>query len=118
MGKTNEFTLVAEGKFAGELGCAVVVDAKLIQSTPVGKVATAGEAIDGIVTDITAGANEVLAVAKVGDIAFVKLGGAVTVGDELEVAEGGKLVTKDSGVAVAKALATGVADERIPAIIK
>lgn len=118
MGKTNEFTLVAEGKFAGELGCAVVVDAKLVQSTPVGKVATAGGAIDGIVTDITAGANEVLAVAKVGDIAFVKLGGAVTVGDELEVAEGGKLVKKASGEAVAKALATGVAGERVPAIIK
>lgn len=118
MGKTNEFTLVAEGKFAGELGCAVVVDAKLIQSTPVGKVATAGGVIDGIVTDITAGANEVLAVAKVGDIAFVKLGGAVTVGDELEVAEGGKLVKKASGEAVAKALATGVEGERVPAIIK
>ena len=118
MGKTNEFTLVAEGKFAGELGCAVVVDAKLVQSTPVGKVATAGGTIDGIVTDITAGANEVLAVAKVGDIAFVKLGGAVTVGDELEVAEGGKLVKKASGEAVAKALATGVAGERVPAIIK
>ena len=119
MGKTNEFTLVAEGKFAGELGCAVVVDAKLIHNTPVGKIATAGEAIDGIVTDITAGTNEVLAVAKVGDIAFVLVGeNGVTVGDELVVGANGALITAGDGVAVAKALATGIEGERIPAIIK
>lgn len=119
MGKTNEFTLVAEGKFAGAKGCAVVVDAKLIHNTPVGKIATAGEAIDGIVTDITAGANEVLAVAKVGDIAFVKVGvGGVTVGDELVVGANGTLVKGGEGIAVAKALATGKEGELISAIIK
>lgn len=119
MGKTNEFTLVAEGKFTGGLGCAVVVDAKLIHNTPVGKIATAGKAIDGIVTDITAGTNEVLAVAKVGDIAFVLVGeGGITVGDELIVGANGALVKAGEGVAVAKALATGKEGERVPAIIK
>lgn len=118
MGRTNEFTLVADADFTGKLGHAVVVKAELVHKTPVGTIATAGQAIDGIVTDITAGAPQVLAVAKVGDIVFAKAGGAITVGDELEVAEGGALVKKASGVAVAKALATGAEGELLPVIIK
>lgn len=118
MGRTNEFTLVADADFTGKLGHAVVVKAELVHKTPVGTIATAGQAIDGIVTDITAGAPQVLAVAKVGDIVFAKAGGAITVGDELEVAEGGVLVKKASGVAVAKALATGAEGELLPVIIK
>lgn len=119
MANTNEFTLVAPEDYKEKLGHAVVVGATLVHNTPVAAIATAGEAIDGIITDITAGgAGAPVAVAKVGDIAFVKLGGAVTVGDELEVGTNGKLVKKASGTVVAKALATGVADERIPAIIK
>ena len=118
MGRTNEFTLVADADFAGKLGCAVVVKAELVHNTPVGTLATAGEAIDGIVTDITAGAPQVLAVAKVGDIAFAKVAGAVTVGDELEVGTEGALVKATSGKAVAKALANGKAGERIAVIIK
>lgn len=118
MGRTNEFTLVADADFTGKLGHAVVVKAELVHKTPVGTIATAGKAIDGIVTDITAGAPQVLAVAKVGDIVFAKAGGAITVGDELEVAEGGALVEKTDGVAVAKALATGAEGELLPVIIK
>lgn len=118
MGRTNEFTLVADADFTGKLGCAVVVKNELVHNTPVGTIATKAGAIDGIVTDITAGAPQVLAVAKVGDIVFVRLGGAVTVADDLEVGTNGVLVKKTSGVAVAKALATGKADELIPAIIK
>lgn len=118
MGRTNEFTLVADADFTGKLGHAVVVKAEMVHKTPVGTIATAGGAIDGIVTDITAGAPQVLAVAKVGDIVFAKAGGAITVGDELEVAEGGALVEKTDGVAVAKALATGAEGELLPVIIK
>lgn len=119
MGRTNEFTLVADADFAGKLGCAVVVKAELVHNTPVGTLATAGQAIDGIVTDITAGAPQVLAVAKVGDIAFAKVGvGGVTVGDELVVGADGALVKAGEGVAVAKALATGKEGERIAVIIK
>lgn len=118
MGRTNEFTLVADGDFTGKQGCAVVIKNELVNRTPVGTLATAGEAIDGIVTDITAGAPQVLAVAKVGDIVFAKLGGAVTVADELEVDANGALVEKSNGVAVAKALATGAKGELIPVIIK
>lgn len=120
MANTNEFTLVAPEDYKEKLGHAVVVGTTLVHNTPVAVIATAGEAIDGIIIDITAGgAGAPIAVAKVGDIAFVKLGtGGATVGDELEVATGGVLVEKSTGVAVAKALATGVAGERIPAIIK
>lgn len=118
MGRTNEFTLVAEGDFTGKVGVAVKVGATLVHKTPTAVIATAGEAIDGIVTDITAGAPQVLAVAKVGDIVFGKIGGAVTVGDELEVGTDGVLVKKASGVAVAKALATGIENELIPVIVK
>lgn len=119
MGRTNEFTLVADADFAGKLGCAVVVKDELVHNTPVGTLATAGEAIDGIVTDITAGAPQVLAVAKVGDIAFAKVGaGGITVGDELVVGANGTLVKAGEGVAVAKALATGKEGERIAVIIK
>lgn len=119
MAKTNEFTLISPEAWGEKLGCAVVVGATLVNKTPVGAIAEAGEKIDGIITDITAGgAGAPVACAKVGDIAFVKLGGAVTVGDALEVGAEGKLVKNASGEAVAKALATGVAGERIPAIIK
>lgn len=119
MGRTNEFTLVADADFTGKLGYAVKVKAEMVHKTPVGTIATAGQAIDGIVTDITAGAPQVLAVAKVGDIVLACVGtGGVTVGDELEVAEGGALVKKTSGVAVAKALATGTEGELVPVIIK
>ena len=117
MGRTNEFTLVADADFTGKLGYAVKVKAELVHKTPVGTIAGAGQEIDGIVTDITAGAPQVLAVAKVGDIALACLGGAVTVGDELIVAEGGKLV-KGTGKVVAKALATGAENELVPVIIK
>ena len=81
---------------------------------------TPGEAIDGIVTDITAGNPQVLAVAKVGDIVFATIGtGGAKVGDELAVEAGGKLVKQASQAkTVAKALATGNANERIPVIIK
>lgn len=120
MGRTNEFTLVAKEGFAGELGCAVAVDATLVHNTPVGVVAGAGEAIDGIVTDITPGKpNKVLAVAKIGDIVFGLIGEAITVADELAVGENGKLVkATEDAVVVAKALATGKAGERIAVIIK
>ena len=119
MGKTKEFTLVADADFTGKLGCAVVVKkAELVHNTPVGTLATASKAIDGIITDITAGAPQVLAVAKVGDIAFAKIGGQVTVGDELVVGTNGALIKAGEGVAVAKALATGKEGERIPVIIK
>ena len=113
MGRTNEFTLVADGDFAGKLGYAVKVKAEtLVHNTPVGTLAGAGEAIDGIVTDITAGNPQVLAVAKVGT-------GGAKVGDELAVEAGGKLVKQaNQAKTVAKALATGNANERIPVIIK
>ena len=42
----------------------------------------------------------------------------VAVADELEVGNGGALVKKASGVAVAKALAGGATGEMIPVIIK
>ena len=118
MGRTNEFTLVADADFTGKQGYAVVVKNELVNRTPVGTLASAGKAIDGIVTDITAGSPQVLAVAKVGDIVFAKLGGDVTVADELEVDANGALVEKTDGVAVAKALATGAEGELIPVIIK
>lgn len=119
MGRTNEFTLVAKEGFAGKIGCAVKVDGTMVHKTPVGVVADAQDPIDGIVTDITPGAkNKVLAVAKVGDIVFALLGGAVTVGDVLEVGANGALVEHASGAEVAKALASGVAGELIPVIIK
>lgn len=118
MGKTNEFTLVADADFTGKQGCAVVVKNELVNRTPVGTLAGAGVAIDGIVTDITAGAPQVLAVAKVGDIVFAKLAGTVTVADELQVGDNGALIKKNSGVAVAKALASGANGELIPVIIK
>lgn len=119
MGNTREFTLVAERNAIAQ-GCAVVVDAKLVNKTPVAKLATAGAGIDGIVTDITiTGDNEVtLAVARTGDIVFGLIGGEVTVGDELVVGAEGKLVKAGSGVAVAKALNTGKAGERIEVLIK
>lgn len=121
MGTTHEFTLVADAVFANEkLGCAVKVKNELVHRTPVGTLAGAGEAIDGIVTDITAGNPQVLAVARMGDIAFVRVGAdGVTVADELAVEDGGALV-KASGAAkvVAKALATGKQGELIPALIK
>lgn len=119
MGRTNEFTLVADADFTGKLGHAVVVKAEMVHKTPVGTIATAGEAIDGIVTDITAGNPQVLAVAKVGDIAFARVGAdGITVGDELVAGEGGALIKAGEGVAVAKALATGAEGELIPVIIK
>lgn len=119
MGRTNEFTLVADADFSGKLGCAVKVKAELVHNTPVGTLAGAGEAIDGIVTDITAGAPQVLAVARIGDIVFGKIGAEVTVADNLAVDANGALIkaTGDAKV-VAKALATGKKDERIPVIIK
>lgn len=120
MGRTNEFTLVADADFTEKLGCAVKVKAELVHNTPVATIATSAEAIDGIVTDITGTGlqGSPLAVAKLGDIALARIEGTVTVGDELEVGTDGKLKTKTSGVAVAKALATGKAGERIPVIIK
>ena len=93
MGRTNEFTLVADADFTGKAGYAVKVKNELVNRTPVGTIATAGGAIDGIVTDITAGSPQVLAVAKVGDIVFACIGtGGVTVGDELVVGADGRLV--------------------------
>lgn len=122
MGNTREYTLVgAKSNFAGKEGCAVNIGTTLTKKTPNAVIATAEQAIDGIITDITiTGADEVtLAVARIGDIVFAKLGdGGATVGDELEVATGGVLVTKEDGVAVAKALNTGLKDELIPVIIK
>ncbi len=121
MGRTNEFTLVADADFSEKLGCAVVVKAEMVDKTPVGTIATAGQDIDGIITDITgpAKAGSPVAVARLGDIAFARVGtGGVTVGDKLVVAEGGVLVTAGEGVAVAKALATGKEGERIPVLIK
>ena len=119
MGRTNEFTLVADADFTGKAGYAVKVKNELVNRTPVGTIATAGEAIDGIVTDITAGSPQVLAVAKVGDIVFACIGaGGVTVGDELVVGADGRLVKAGDGVAVAKALATGAEGEMIPVLIK
>lgn len=120
MGRTNEFTLVAgEALTAPKLGQAVKVSNTMVQKTPVGVLAGAGEAIDGIITDITAGAPKLLAVAKVGDIVFGLLGAnGCTVGADLEVGANGALVTADDGVVVAKALATGVEGDRIPVIIK
>ena len=55
MAKTNEFTLIAPQDWKAKLGCAVVVGATLINNTPVGAIAGAGKAIDGIITDVTAG---------------------------------------------------------------
>ena len=119
MANTNEFTLVAPEDYTGKQGCAVVIGNTLVHNTPVAAIAGAGKAIDGIITDITAGgAGAPVAVAKVGDIVHVKLGGVVTSGDELEVGEGGKLVKKTSGEVVAKAMGNGKAEERIQAIIK
>lgn len=120
MGRTNEFTLVADADFTEKLGCAVKVKAELVHNTPVGTLAGAGEAIDGIVTDITAGKPQVLAVARMGDIVFAKLGtDGATVADNLSVGAGGVLVkTAGQATVVAKALATGKEGERIPVIIK
>lgn len=120
MGRTNEFTLVAVENFAGQVGCAVAVGATMVHKTPVGDIAGATEAIDGIVTDITAGTpNKLLAVARLGDIAFALVGaGGVTVGAELEVGANGTFVEHESGMVVAKALATGVEGELVPVIIK
>lgn len=121
MGTTNEFTLVADADFSGKLGCAVVVKNKLVGKTPVGVIAGAGVAIDGIITDITgpAKAGSPIAVGKVGDIVFARVGaGGVTVGDTLVVGTEGALIKAGDGVAVAKALATGAEGERIPVLIK
>ena len=121
MGTTHEFTLIADADFSDKLGCAVVVKAELVHKTPVGKLATAQKAIDGIVTDITADgkAGAPLAVARIGDIAFAKIGvGGVTVGDELVVGTEGRLITAGEGVKVAKALASGAENELIPVLIK
>lgn len=121
MGTTHEFTLIADADFSDKLGCAVVVKAELVHKTPVGTLATAAKAIDGIVTDITADgkAGAPLAIARVGDIAFAKIGAdGVTVGDELVVGTEGRLIKAGEGVAVAKALATGAENELIPVLIK
>lgn len=122
MGRTNEFTLVADADFTGKRGYAVKVKAELlVHNTPVGTIADAGEAIDGIITDITgpAVAGSPIAVAKIGDIVFGAIGAnGVTVGDELVVGEDGRLVTAGEGVAVAKALGTGAEGELVPVIIK
>lgn len=121
MGTTNEFTLVADADFSEKEGCAVVVKAEMVHQTPVGTIATAGQAIDGIVTDITGPGltGSPIAVARTGDIAFARLGAnGATVADELEVGTDGVLIKKTSGVVVAKALATGKEGERIPVLIK
>lgn len=119
MGRTNEFTLVATTDMSDKLGIAVKIGTTMVNKTPTGVVATAAKEIDGIITDITAGNPQLLAVGKVGDIVFGKVGtGGVTVGDELEVGTDGVLVTKSTGVVVAKALATGVVNDLIPVIIK
>lgn len=121
MGRTNEFTLVADANFSGKLGYAVVVKAELDHNTPVGTIAGAGVAIDGIISDITgpALAGSPVAVARIGDITFASLGGAVTVGDELATDANGQLVKAgESAVVVGKALATGVKDELIPVLLK
>lgn len=122
MGTTHEFTLVADADFAGKEGYAVVVKAgELVHRTPVATIATAGKAIDGIVTDITADgkAGAPLAIARVGDIVKAKIGtGGVTSGDELVVEAGGKLIKAGEGVAVAKALDTGKENDLILVLIK
>lgn len=119
MGRTHEFTLVAKEDMADKLGYAVVIGTELIHNTPVAKIATSAQGIDGIITDITGGgANAPVAVARTGDIAFAKIEGSVTVGAELEVGTDGRLKAKASGVVVAKALATGKENERIPVLIK
>lgn len=122
MGITHEFTLVADADFTGKEGYAVVVKAgELVHRTPVGTIATAGKAIDGIVTDITGDgkAGTPLAIARIGDIVKAKIGtGGVTSGDELVVEAGGKLIKAGEGVAVAKALGTGKENDLIPVLIK
>ena len=121
MGRTNEFTLVADADFTGKRGYAVKVKAELVHNTPVGTIAQAGEAIDGIITDMTgpAVAGSPVAVAKIGDIVFGAIGaGGVTVGDELGVGADGRLVKAGEGVTVAKALGTGAEGELVPVIIK
>lgn len=121
MGRTNEFTLVADADFSGKLGYAVVVKAQLDHNTPVGTIAGAGVAIDGVISDITgpALAGSPVAVARIGDITFASLGGDVTVGDEVATDANGQFVTAEGSAVVAgKALATGVKDELIPVLLK
>ena len=121
MGRTNEFTLVADADFSGKLGYAVVVKAQLDHNTPVGTIAGAGVAIDGVITDITGPglAGSPVAVARIGDICFASLGDDVTVGDALATDVNGQFVTAGEGAEiVGKALATGAEDELIPILLK
>lgn len=122
MGRTNEFTLIADADFTGKLGYAVVVKNAMLNNTPYGSIVTsAGVAIDGIITDITADgkAGAPVAVGRIGDIVFARLGGAVTVGDKVATKNDGTLVTQaDSAIVVGVALATGASGERIPVLLK
>lgn len=121
MGRTNEFTLVAGANFSDKLGYAVVVSNTLDHNTPVGAIAGAGVAIDGVITDITGPglAGSPVAVAKIGDICFARLGDDVTVGDEIATNASGTFVTASNNAVVAgKALATGVAGDLIPVLLK
>lgn len=122
MGRTNEFTLIADADFTGKLGYAVVVKNAMLNNTPYGSIVTnAGVAIDGIITDITADgkAGAPVAVGRIGDIVFARLGGSVTVGDKVAVKNDGTLVTQaDSAIVVGVALATGASGQRIPVLLK
>lgn len=122
MGRTNEFTLIADADFTGKLGYAVVVKNTMLNNTPYGSiVSNAGVAIDGVITDITANgkAGAPVAVGRIGDIVFARLGGTVTVGDKVAVKNDGTFVTQaDSAIVVGVALATGASGERIPVLLK
>ena len=123
MGRTNEFTLIADADFTGKLGYGVVVKNAMLNNTPYGSIATtAGGAIDGVITDITADgkAGAPVAVGRIGDIVFAKVGdGDLTVGDKIAVASDGTFVTAgDNATVVGVALATGAEGERIPVLLK
>ena len=121
MGRTNEFTLVAGADFSEKLGYAVVVADALDHNTPIGEIAGVGVAIDGVITDITGPglAGSPVAVARIGDICFARLGDDVTVGDEIATDANGAFVTAGENAVVAgKALATGVEGDLIPVLLK
>ena len=109
-------TFIAKEDLSGLAGYGVKMIAEMAGGLPKVQKAGKNEDIEGVIVE-PAKAGEPVTVMLKGDFALVKLAGAVTVNDELEI-DGGAFVKKDAGVAVAKAYQTGVAGDYIKAYLK
>lgn len=83
--------------------------------SPAGGVAAAGANAIGFATTAAA-AGDRCPVDAVGTTIAIA-GGAIAAGAALEVGAGGKLVTKASGIAVARALAAATADQQLEVLL-